>query len=61
MSEGLQVVPPRLFFAQVSIDAHVSGCAREGFVLSVGNVFVGVGVDVLLGQAEVDDVDVLVL
>jgi hypothetical protein len=45
---------------QVSVDAHVSGGPRQALVFSVRNVFVGVDVDVELGQTEVDDVDHLV-
>ena len=61
MAQGLQVVPSRLLLAQVGVDAHVPRGAGQAFVLPVWNVFVGVGVDVLLGQAEVDDVDDFVL
>ena len=39
------------------VDAHVAGGARQALVLPVGDVFLGLGVDVLLSQAEVDDVD----
>lgn len=39
------------------VDAHVSCCARQRFALSVGDVLLGLGVAVLLGHAEVDDVD----
>ena len=61
MSEGFQVVPPWLLFAQVSIDAHVPGRPGQRFVLSVRNVLVGVGVDVLFSQTEVNNVNVFVL
>ena len=44
----------------MSVDAHVSGGAGEALVFPIRNVFVGVDVDVQLGQAEVDDVNHLV-
>lgn len=47
----------RRTLAQVCVDAHVAGSARQALVFSVGDVFLGLGVDVLFGQAEVDDVD----
>ncbi len=45
---------------QMSVDAHVSRCAGEALVFSIWNVLVRLGIDVQLGQAEVDDVDHLV-
>lgn len=39
------------------VDAHVSGGACETLVFPVGYVFMGLWVDVLFGQPEVDDVD----
>ena len=45
----------------MSIDAHVPGRPGQRFVLSVRNVLVGVGVDVLFSQTEVNNVNVLVL
>lgn len=47
--------------AQVGVDGGVAGGAGEVLVLAVGNVLVGAGVAVLLGQAEVDDVDQVAL
>ena len=41
----------------MSVDAGVSRGAGEVLVFPVGNVLVRSGVPVLLGQAEVDDVD----
>ena len=46
-----------LTFAQVRVDAHVAGRARQTFVLPVRDVFFGFRVDVLFGQTKVDDVD----
>ena len=39
------------------VDAHVACRSRQTLVLPVGNVLVGLRVNVLLGQAKVDDVD----
>ena len=39
------------------VDAHVSDGAGQVLVLAVVDVTAGLGVDVLLGQAEVDHVD----
>lgn len=47
----------RLTFAQVCVDAHVSGGPSQALVFSVGDVFLGLWVDVLFGQAKVDDVN----
>lgn len=44
----------------MSVDAHVSRCAGEALVFSIWNVLVRLGIDIQLGQAEVDDVDHLV-
>lgn len=41
----------------MSVDGHVSGRAGEGFALSVRNVLFRLGVTVLFGHAEVNDVD----
>lgn len=40
----------------MSVDAHVAGGAGEALMLLVGNMLARLRVDVLLGQAEVDDV-----
>lgn len=44
-------------FPQVGVDAHVACCPRQALVLSVGDVFFGLGVYILFGQAKIDDVD----
>ena len=55
--EGLQVVAAALLDAQVRVDGGVARGARQGLVLAVGDVAVRIEVAVLLGEAEVDDVD----
>jgi hypothetical protein len=41
----------------MAIDARVSSCAGKALVIPERNVPLRVRVDVLLGEAEVDDVD----
>lgn len=48
-------------FAEVGVDAHVTSRAGEIFVFSVRNVLVRGGVDVLLGETKIDDVNDRVL
>lgn len=43
----------------MSVDGGVAGGTSEVLVLSVGNVEVRLGIAVLLGQTEVDDVDLV--
>jgi len=43
--------------SQVRVDAHVARRPGQTLVLPVGDVFFGLGVDVLFGQPKVDDVD----
>ena len=42
MSECLEVVSPGLLLAEVRVDAHVPGSARQALVLPVRNVLVRV-------------------
>lgn len=39
------------------VDGHISSSPRQALMLSVWNVFFGLGVDVFFGQAKVNDVD----
>ena len=43
--------------SQVSVDASITRSPREVLVLPVGDVLVCLGVSVLLGETEVDHVD----
>lgn len=45
----------------MSIDAHVPGRASERLVLPVWYVLARLGIDVLLREAEVDDMDCILL
>jgi len=57
VAEGLEIVTTGLLPAKMGVDAHVSCGTRERLSLPVWNVLLGLGVTVLLGHAEVDDVD----
>ena len=59
VSQRFEVVTTRLFYAQVSVDASVTGRASQVLVLPVGDMEVRLGVAVLLGETEVDDVDLV--
>ena len=59
VAERLDVVPPALLDAEVGVNAGVARSACEVFVLAVGDVDVGLRVPVLLGQAKIDDVDLV--
>ena len=48
---------PSLTFAKVCVDAHISCGAGQALVFSVGNVFTGLRVYVLLGETKVNDMD----
>eukprot|EP00047_Mylnosiga_fluctuans_P020325 m.90988 g.90988 ORF g.90988 m.90988 type:complete len:440 (-) comp8483_c0_seq1:28-1347(-) len=57
MPQRLAVVAPALLLAEMRVDAHVARRACQALVLAVRDVFARLGVDVLLGQAKVNDVD----
>lgn len=57
IAQGLDVIPAALLDAQVGVDGGVARRPCQVLVLSVGDVDVGLGVPVLLGQPKVDDVD----
>ena len=57
MAEGLEIVATGLFASEMGVDAHVSGGSGQRLAFSVRDVLLRLGVTVLLGHAEVDDVD----
>ena len=59
VSEGFEVVAASLFDTQVSIDGRVTSSAGQVLVLPVGDVQVGLWVPVLLGEAEIDHIDLV--
>ena len=58
MADGLQIIAPRLLITNMGIDGGVPGRARQILALTERDVL-ALGVFVLLGQAKVDDVDVV--
>jgi len=57
VAQSLEIVSTALFATQVGVDGHVTGGSAERLALTVGNVLLRLWVTVLLGHAEVDDVD----
>ena len=57
VAERFQVVAAALLDANVRVDRGITGGSGQVFVLAVGDVLVGAGIAVLLGKAEIDDVD----
>lgn len=57
MAEGFKIISTGLLTAQVSVDTHISGGSREGFPLAVRNMLLRLRVTILLGHAEVDNMD----
>jgi hypothetical protein len=57
MTQSFQIVSSGLLAAKMGVDAHVSGCAGKRFPLPIWNMLFCFGVAVLLGHAEVDDVN----
>lgn len=43
----------------MGVDAGVTSSTRQVLVLTVGNVEVGLGVTILLGQPEINDIDLI--
>ena len=50
---------PTLTHSQMGIDTRIAGGARQILVLTVWDMEVGLGVAVLLGQAKIDDIDLV--
>mmetsp|Transcript_45656 Transcript_45656/g.128936 ORF Transcript_45656/g.128936 Transcript_45656/m.128936 type:complete len:285 (-) Transcript_45656:452-1306(-) len=61
VTQRLQIVASRLFDSEVCVDGCVSSGAGEVLVFAVGDVLLRLGVAVLLGQSEIDDVHNLCL
>lgn len=59
VSERLHVVTARLLDTQVGVDTGITGGTSKVLVLSVWDVEVCLGVTVLLGETEIDDVDLV--
>lgn len=59
ISERFEIIAASLLDTQVSVDGSVTSSTSQVLVLSVGDVKVGLWVPVLLGEAEVDDIDLV--
>ena len=61
ISKTLHIIPPALLDTKVGVDAGVPSGASQVLVFPVGDVLVCPCVSVLLGQAEVNNVDKITL
>jgi hypothetical protein len=57
VAKGLEIVTTRLFPTKMGVDTHVSRGTGEGLPLTVRDVLLGLRVTVLLGHAEINNVD----
>lgn len=57
MAQCLQIIAPGLLASEMSVDAHVPCCSREGLPLAIWNVLLRFGVTVLFGHAKVHNMD----
>lgn len=57
VAQSLEVISTTLFATQMGVDGHVTGGSAERLALTVGDMLLRLWVTVLLGHAEVDDVD----
>lgn len=55
VSDGLEVVPAALLYAQMGVNRRVSRSPSQVLVLLVRNVLVRLGIPVLLAQPEIDE------
>jgi hypothetical protein len=58
VSNRLKIVSPRLFVADVRVNACVSGSACQVFTLAERNVL-SIGILITLGETEIDNEDVI--
>jgi hypothetical protein len=57
VTEGLEIVSAGLLASQVGVDTHVTSSTRKRLALPVRDVLLRLGITVLLGHTEVDNVD----
>ena len=57
VAERFQVVAAALLNANVSVDRGITGSSGQVLVLTVGDVLMGARIAVLLGKAEIDNVN----
>ena len=58
MTNGLEIVTPRLLVADMGVDRRIAGRASQILALTEGDVL-ALGVFELLSQAKIDDVNVI--
>mmetsp|Transcript_25048 Transcript_25048/g.57679 ORF Transcript_25048/g.57679 Transcript_25048/m.57679 type:complete len:367 (+) Transcript_25048:66-1166(+) len=61
VTQCLQIVSPALLDSEMGIHTRVTSSSRQVFVFTIRNVLMGLRVAVLLGETEVDDVDLICL
>lgn len=59
VGEGFEIVATGLLNTQMSVDGRVAGGAGQILIFPVRNVKVGLGISVLLGETEIDHVDLV--
>ena len=59
ISKRFEVITTTLLDTQVSVDGGIAGSSSETLVLSVRDVNMGLGVTELLGETEIDDIDLI--
>lgn len=59
VSERLHIITTRLLDTQMSVNGSITSGTRQVLVLTVRNVEVSLGVTVLLGQTEIDDINLV--
>lgn len=57
VAQSFEVITSRLFTSQVGVDAHVTGCAGQRLPFAVGNMLLRLGISILLGHTEINNVD----
>ena len=57
VTQSFQVIPTGLLASQMSVDTHVSSCARQRLPLTVRNVLFSLRVAILLGHSEINNVN----
>ena len=59
VSKRFEIIATSLLDTQVSVDGGVAGSSSEILVLSVRDMKMGLGVTELLGETEIDDIDLI--
>lgn len=60
-AERLKIISTGLLDSQVGVDGGIAGCSRQIFAITVRDVLTRLRVAEALGEAEVDDIDVVLL